>query len=944
MNPKPFKGANVFMSRNLVPPEIFDSLHYALKLNGAEVVLCCDPSRNSSNDYHVISSSDHEKFEGLRAKGCNLVGPQCVLACAKERRALPNEGYTCCLAMDGVKVLISGFEMEERAKFGKLVAAMGGSLLTKPSSDVSFVVVKNVIAAKYKWAIHIKKPVLTINWLYQCWNEHRIVPQESYRCPTFSGLIICVTRILGAPEGDKYKVAKKWGHIHIVTRKWLDQSIAKRACLAEESYPVHRGSVSSTTVTRGSYLANNNFEKSIENSQSTQTSRVPESDMQAVPSSGNVDLELDTSLSQHLPVKGEECEAPQLQPEPDMKFDDCVAKDSDDDDLYLSNCKICLVGFDALDVRKFVNMIRKGGGSRYTSYSERMTHVIVGSPSDKERKELRGLAAVGVTHVVQPNWLEDCERAKREISVMQRHMANDVLLPKGSSHKGSIVGKNSIKPEKVIPSSISADPPLKVLRSGNATLLEQGRVQAADVNIKGGLVLGDNLISSQHSLPIVTDKVESQKKIQPTCSLKVVPGGRSSGIFMGKLFSFTNSFPQDRREEVVEWLNEGGGIVVDHPLKANVDYTVECHGVSPQSSSLLQTTFVSSHWVRACLEVGVLLDVASHMLYSPLPCRIPFPGYERYRFCVSQYDDKDRLLLRNLCFVLGVKYVEKLTKRVTHLICKFSSGPKYEACPKWGIEPVTCEWIYECIKQDKVVALDSFRPKEPSDRDLRAGLCTLSQYPSQAVQVLSGDSSQRSTQSLTLKPVTENTKMLGNSSRKEDEATMLPRKKTRLFGEVNSADGLGLLSGSDKVVSPSLSSRGGNTQLYPKENSQAVPDVAAAIEDLLEQTTKIHDMSTPGETENHNNIFSSDHATLGTDPADSHIEFGPSTHWLSRVEKQDEPRKPPKDRNLGFTETQTESQLVGYEEDLSGRQMIIERVRTRKSTIDEERAMRNAVK
>lgn len=30
------------------------------------------------------------------------------------------------------------------------------------------------------------------------------------------------------PEGDKYKVARKWGHIHIVTRKWFDQSIARR--------------------------------------------------------------------------------------------------------------------------------------------------------------------------------------------------------------------------------------------------------------------------------------------------------------------------------------------------------------------------------------------------------------------------------------------------------------------------------------------------------------------------------------------------------------------------------------------------------------------------------------------------------------------------------------------------------------------------------------------
>lgn len=41
-------------------------------------------------------------------------GPQCVLSCAKERRVLPNQAYTCCLAMDGVNILASGFEKDEK--------------------------------------------------------------------------------------------------------------------------------------------------------------------------------------------------------------------------------------------------------------------------------------------------------------------------------------------------------------------------------------------------------------------------------------------------------------------------------------------------------------------------------------------------------------------------------------------------------------------------------------------------------------------------------------------------------------------------------------------------------------------------------------------------------------------------------------------------------------
>lgn len=103
-----------------------------------------------------------------------------------------------------------------------------------------------------------------------------------------------------------------------------------------------------------------------------------------------------------------------------------------------------------------------------------------------------------------------------------------------------------------------------------------------------------------------------------------------------------------------------------------------------------------------------MLEVTSHIIYSPLPCSIPFPGIENFRFCVSQYDEKDRLLLKNLCFVLGAKLVEKLTKKVTHLLCKFATGPKYEAACKWGIHSITSEWMYECVKQVLPNTLSTF--------------------------------------------------------------------------------------------------------------------------------------------------------------------------------------------------------------------------------------------
>lgn len=374
---------------------------------------------------------------------------------------------------------------------------------------------------------------------------------------------------------------------------------------------------------------------------------------------------------------------------------------------------------------------------------------------------------------------------------------------------------------------------------------------------------------------------------------------------------------------------------MDDPVKQNMHYTIQCHGVITRSVDAPQTTCVSSHWIRSCLEEEYLLDVGSHILYSPLPCRIPLPGFERFRVCVSQYEEKDRQLLRNLCFVLGAKFAEKLTKKVTHLLCKFTNGPKYEAARKWGIHSITSEWMYECIRQNDVVALDSFRPKEVTVQDQEAGLCTTSQFPTQAVRMVSGDSpSCFPSQSQDLRnTATQCTFSRNDSFKEESEQSSVFNKRAKLLEDDDQKD---LPSSKVHLRDPvNLNAIGDNITKDNGEVSHAVPDVAAAIEDLLEQTSKIHDQNSPGRTGCDKNLFSSDYSILVRDHSDAHSVVGLSKHWLNRTGKNDDVCNPSGDRSAGiydgFSETQTESQVVGYEEDLSGRQMLIDKVRTRSS-------------
>ncbi|CAM8935820.1 unnamed protein product [Rhodiola kirilowii] len=986
MNSKPFSGTNVFMSRKLVPPELFDTLLDALKQNGAEVFLCCDPSRSEPSDFHVISSPEHEKFEDLRAKGCQMIGPQCVLSCAKERRALPMQGFTCCLAMDGVKILASGFEANEKEKITKLVTAMRGTVHIKASSDVNFVVAKNVLATKYKWALNIsKKPIVSIDWIDQCWKEHRVVPQEQHKILPFSGLMICVTGIPSgerksmehlilqnaiasfemyildsqhAPDGDKYKVARRWGHIYIVTRKWFDQSIARRACLNEESYPVQGAPVSSINAARASFSSQRSQDTTKKTSQSAFSSAVADSNQQAFPYSDLRDQDLEATLSQKVSFKvpdysdflKEDNGKPSEHPISELQVDGCVADDSqsEDNDLYLSECRIFLAGFGAPEMRKLVNTVRGGGGSRYMAINNGLTHIVIGDPSEIEKKRIRNLTASGVIKVVKANWLEDCDRLKKEIPVLQKHIGHDLLLPRGSLAGNNVFRQlNSSKT-----SNIPAEQNQNKSRPSSVTSFETRKrgsfeTTRSDHNPFESTATADSHVSSANE-----DKV--LQKVVLDASNQSQQVNSISTVFKGKRFSFSCSFPEERRAEIVRWISQGGGVMIDDKTEKSADFTIECHGVIPKSSIATRTTFVTSHWVRCCWQDGQLLDVRSHILYSPLPCGVPLPDFKSIRFCTSQYDEKDRFLLKNLFFTLGARYSEKLTKKVTHLVCKFTNGAKYEAACRWGIQTVTLEWIHECVQKNRVVPVDSFCPKEASTQELEAAKCSVSQYPTQAFQMLSGENPSQCTSQLRDNAKTPSSQATTSASDHFSEEQVHLCKRAR-----SSED-----CGQNRLVSCPVQHKNSTDKDPITENetlqsacnvSHGTPEIADAIEVFLEETSKqIHEVRSPERTKFDENQFLSECQVIDQQQQQAKLSsvFGLSNQLRNSNERNDDLGHsfnsslsvPAKDDPLGnisgevnaniydgFSETQTESQIVGYEEDLSGRQMIIDRILARSS-------------
>ncbi|CAL4994384.1 unnamed protein product [Urochloa decumbens] len=829
-------------------------------------------------------------------------------SCAKERRFLPKQSYTCCLAMDGVKILCSGFEKDEKAKIEELVTAMGGLLQSKSSMDVNFVIVKDVMAAKYKYAVNnLKKPVVTVNWLEQCWIEHRVVPHEPYRILPFAGLNICITKLNPVERKELEKIivqnggqfsaclTRKWGNIHIVNPRWVEQSVARRACLDENSYLVCQNSSASSGL------------KTSPKEQHNPEISSASASFQPLPATSVDDS---VSMSQYVPASFGDASkisntdivgAPGVLEANEMQVDSHVAEDSEaeNDDLYLSNCRISLVGFEETELLRLLMMIRSGGGSRHILLNEKLTHIILGAPSEDEKKEVRRLAAWGVINVVKVAWLEDCNRAKKELKVSPTHVATELLL-KEFSHV-TVERSSDMRETKVTKSSCGIFHVPTVTDSHDKQLEKDMPSERKSARRKHENSMNKTWSSNSSQHNGVVNISKYQPKPQGTSAVN--SGSSRSNVFKGKTFGFSNSFSHNKKPEVVDWIREGGGIVVNDTQSTVVDYTIECHERNGMPCDFSHSTVVSTQWIRTCLEEGCLQDVGSHPIFSPLCCRIPFPGFKNFRFCISQYGERERFLLKNLCFALGAKFTEKAYKGVTHLICKFASGPKYEVYSKRGTPTITAEWLFECVKQDTIVPFDHFQPKPLTSQEKEADLCTVSQYSTQSTrfncsELLSG------CQVTTSNP-THNSGGVASGNEETPAPAVSKRRLLSVSGHANDTCG--------------------NIRTEKHLESGSVPDVADAIEVL---SSKIQDVQSP------TSVSSS------SDQKDTH-SFGISRSWLNMQQKQDN-TPGTKVQNLNsssapspapttyypFSETQTESQVVGYEEDLTGRQKIINRVRS----------------
>jgi hypothetical protein len=168
-------------------------------------------------------------------------------------------------------------DVEEVAKYKRIVLALGGKVLDTLSQQVTFAVISRVGTANYSRTIakskEFKTDVIHVSWLDQCYKLKEYVEPSQFHAKPFTGLGIACTGILDREDrnkvvdlitvnggryhnsldknltshlvcppnytaepnqSDKYKHAIAWGNIKVVDTIWLLECVSQKSkmCLS----------------------------------------------------------------------------------------------------------------------------------------------------------------------------------------------------------------------------------------------------------------------------------------------------------------------------------------------------------------------------------------------------------------------------------------------------------------------------------------------------------------------------------------------------------------------------------------------------------------------------------------------------------------------------------------------------------------------------------------
>ena len=119
---------------------------------------------------------------------------------------------------------------------------------------------------------------------------------------------------------------------------------------------------------------------------------------------------------------------------------------------------------------------------------------------------------------------------------------------------------------------------------------------------------------------------------------------------------------------------------------------------SIRSKDLCDIIPVSPVWLLSCItEKRICPPNEYPLLFEPQSWTIQkLPN--TLRVAVTGFVRSERAGIIHVLRSAGVAFTENLTPSNTHLVCKDSTGAKFEKAMEWGVSTVSADWLYHCMQ------------------------------------------------------------------------------------------------------------------------------------------------------------------------------------------------------------------------------------------------------
>uniref|UniRef100_A0A914UX32 BRCT domain-containing protein n=1 Tax=Plectus sambesii TaxID=2011161 RepID=A0A914UX32_9BILA len=696
-------------------------------------------------------------FQHLSDLKCKLYGPPIVLQYLHKNTHLPRWSHPVFSeTMRGAVVCFTGIDRNERTETARCIQWMSGAFTTDLNVHTTHLVALECDpkSEKYQKATEHRLPVLSIAWVDAAWTAAKENSEVSYvtnelvekfALKLFDKLVmtvsgtskeerveisrlieahggrftgemrsgLCTHLICDSTTGEKYRKARAWDNMFIVTKAWLIDCVEQGYRLSEQRYePSRKLLLPSSKSNRPTRSSVSEAADARSSTPQPDAQSMPDPDFSAIPPyasglgmSQMADATMNaesstTAMASPTPVKARAVGARASSSRTSGKrlqdvsvaaldvFDTSTATTGD----CLEGCRILAVGFSGARLDKIRKMINAVGGTRMNKFDSLVTHVIVGN-EHLDRATSTALRDYSGA-VVTAEWLVESYKKRRPQPpnafahpVWSRK--NDI--PEEDSRRST--NGNSTAHETIERDRVPADSVREVVHMDFTEIDEQALVDAADA-------FEARAATAAPVDAAVTEVDDEQDK-----------------FFANYTFRLTN-FNEQVAEEICNRIIElGGTIVPDGSVTVNmlVCPLLDYEAAPMVAAHLKCEQIVTIAWLQICDEMSKFVDPDSNPVFRPIPAD---PNSELLKGCVitiTGFLGVERSVYIEIARILGASFQETLSKNArdglkatTHLVVRSTESEKYKRAVLWGLPVVDAGWLLQCMLSNRLVAWQRF--------------------------------------------------------------------------------------------------------------------------------------------------------------------------------------------------------------------------------------------